>query len=236
MATDKIQAIGRIPALAGLPRALMLQLSEVSGLQRIDQGSMLFREGERCHFVYGFVSGAVALVTEGSSAEIIADFMHAGELVLVPPAILDLPYMVSGRATTDILALLVPAPAFRDAVNTNVELAAAVARTLATHWRLLLNQMKKLKTGDADTRLAQYLLDNISMGKTRFTLPGSKRQLAAHLGMTPETLSRALKRLSEFGVATNGSEVTVSSIPLLATLTGRSDRGSVSSLSNGDDR
>ena len=214
----------------------MLQLSEVSGLQRIDQGSMLFREGERCHFVYGFVSGAVALVTEGSSAEIIADFMHAGELVLVPPAILDLPYMVSGRATTDILALLVPAPAFRDAVNTNVELAAAVARTLATHWRLLLNQMKKLKTGDADTRLAQYLLDNISTGKTRFTLPGSKRQLAAHLGMTPETLSRALKRLSEFGVATNGSEVTVSSIPLLATLTGRSDRGSVSSLSNGDGR
>lgn len=215
MTTDKSEAIAQLPIFAGLPKPLLMQLAQISGLQRIGQGSVLFSEGERCHYVYGLVSGTVALVTTDSGVESIIHFFDSGELVLLPPAILDQFYMASGIATSDVHALLIPAAAFRDLVTENGEMAASVAQAIALHWRRLLNQMKKLKIGDADMRLAQYLLEHVSPGAMSFHLPGSKRQLAAHLGMTPATLSRAFKRLGDLGVTSSGSYISVASLSCL---------------------
>lgn len=216
MTTDKSEAIARLPIFAGLPKPLQAQLVEISGLQRISQGSVLFGENERCHYVYGLVSGTLALVTSDGGADSIIDFVDCGELVLMPTALLDQPYMASGIATSDVLALLIPAASFRELVAENAELATRVARALALQWRQLLNQMKKLKIGDADMRLAQYLLEHVGPTAPSFHLPGSKRQLAAHLGMTPATLSRSFKRLGDLGVTTSGSSIRVASLRNLA--------------------
>ena len=216
MTTDKNEALDRLPILAGLPDPVRMELVAMSGLQKMGRGSVLFGEGEPCQYVYGLLSGTVALAMNESSAESIVDFIGAGELILTSPAILDLPYMTSGKATTDVLVLLIPATAFREVVKANGELAASIAQTLALQWRRLLNQMKNLRSGDADTRLAQYLLSHVGVTAKIFCLPGSKRQLAAHLGMDPATLSRSFKRLGEFGVTTRGPNITVTSLSRLS--------------------
>lgn len=214
MARDKFEAVGTIGAFAGLPTKLKRQIALLAGIQRVGKGATLFREGEAAHFVYAILEGHVALVSGDSGTDTIADFVGPGEIVLIPPALLDLPYMVSAKATTDVLALLLPAAAFRKLVNTEVAVAAAVTLVLARHWRLLVGQLKQVKTRDAGARLAQFFIDqtDAAAGTAHIKLATSKGQIAAHLGITPETLSRALKRLRRIGVRTQGSRVEIASI------------------------
>lgn len=217
IAMDKTTALSRIPSLSELPRTLIDKLVEVSGIQRIGKGSTLFREGEHAHFVYALIEGSVALVSGLGREETIADFIDAGDIILVPPALLGLPYMVTAKAVTDLLVVLMPAEEFRRMAETELALAVALNRLLAGHWRLLLRHLTQTKSRDADTRLVQFLIDGagVTRGAARFTLPGSKQDLAAHLGMTPATLSRSLKRLSPLGVKTAGSDVQIENIARL---------------------
>ena len=220
MAIDKKTALSRIAPFSALPRPLISKLADLSGIQHIGKGSTLFRQGERAHFVYALVEGNVSLISGPEREETIADFMAAGDIILVPPALLRLPYMVTARAVTDLLVLMIPAEDFRQLAEAELSLSVALNRMLASHWRLLLRHLTQTKSRDADTRLIQYLIDSAgaSTGPAKFTLPGSKRDLAAHLGVTPETLSRSLKRLGRLGVKTTGSEIEIEDLARLAAL------------------
>ncbi len=217
MAMDLAHALAGISALAGLPQALITRLAGLSGIQRIGKGSTLFREGERAHFVYALVEGQVSLISETAHDETIADFIGPGEIILVPPALLELPYMVTARAMTELLVVMIPARDFRQMAETELALAVALNRLQASHWRLLLRQLTQSKSRDADARLIQYLVDNAgaSEGPANFRLPGTKQDLAAHLGIAPATLSRAFKRLGGLGVTTAGSEIQIADIARL---------------------
>lgn len=220
MAIDKKTALSRIAPFSALPRPLISKLADLSGIQHIGKGSTLFRQGERAHFVYALVEGNVSLISGPEREETIADFMAAGDIILVPPALLRLPYMVTARAVTDLLVLMIPAEDFRQLAEAELSLSVALNRMLASHWRLLLRHLTQTKSRDADTRLIQYLIDSAgaSTGPAKFTLPGSKRDLAAHLGVTPETLSRSLKRLGRLGVKTTGSEIEIEDLSGLTAL------------------
>ena len=217
MAMDLAHALAGTTALAGLPKSLIAKLAALSGIQRIGKGSILFREGERAHFVYALVEGHVSLISETTHDETIADFIRPGEIVLVPPALLELPYMVTAKAMTDLLVVMIPAKDFRQMAETELDLAIALNRLQASHWRLLLRQLTQTKSRDADARLIQYLLDSAgaTQGPANFRLPGTKQDLAAHLGITPATLSRSFRRVGELGVTTSGSQIQIADISRL---------------------
>lgn len=70
-----------------------------------------------------------------------------------------------------------------------------------------------------DARLARYLLDLADPGGSDpvVRLPLSKRDVAAYLGTTPESLSRALARLQREGViAVDGRRIALSDVDRLA--------------------
>lgn len=214
---DKTAVLSRIAPFSQLPRPLLNKLASVSGLQRIGKGSTLFREGERAHFVYALVEGSVSLLNGPRHEEIIADFMEAGDIVLIAPALLRLPYMVTARAVTDLLVIMIPAEEFLRFSQTELALSVALNRVLSGHWRLLLRHLTQTKSRDADRRVIRYLMDSIGVteGSAQFVLPGSKKDLAAHLGITPETLSRSLKRISRLGVTSVGAEMRIADVSRL---------------------
>ena len=63
-----------------------------------------------------------------------------------------------------------------------------------------------------------YLLARATPGEgggASFDLPLSKSELASRLGITPESLSRALKRLAGAGVTTHGRTVVIDDVEAL---------------------
>lgn len=220
MVMDKTTALSGIASLSSLPQPLIGRIAKVSGMQHIGKGSTLFREGECAHFVYALIEGTVSLVSGSERQEIIAEFKDAGEVILVPPALLKLPYMATAKAVTDLLVVMIPADEFRYLAETELPLSVAINRMLAGHWRLLLRQVTQTKSRDADSRLVQYFLDyaGTTAGAATVPIPGTKQDLAAHLGIAPATQSRSLKRLRRWGVKTSRSEITIESMSQITSL------------------
>jgi CRP/FNR family transcriptional activator FtrB len=217
---NRTTALLRIGSFSGLPRPLLDKLTKLSGLQRIGKGAALFHEGERARFVHALIEGSISLLSGPRHEEIVIEFMEAGNVFLVPPALLALPYMATARAVTDVLVLTIPAEEFVRVSETELAFSAALNRMMAGHWHLLLRHLLQTKPRDADARVMQYLLDSagVADGPARFILPGPKKALAAHLGITPETLSRSLKRLGGLGVTSTGPEMHIVDVSRIRTL------------------
>ncbi len=216
----------KIVLFAPLPDASLRTIAEVAGLQRFSNHAYLFREGEEPDFVYSFIEGGVVLVGSGGDAqEAVIEFFGPGESVLLPAALLGLPYLVSARATSDGQALLIPAYKLRQLIDQDVALAAQCARVLSGHWRVLISQLKEMKTQGATERLARFLILKAEheTGAATLVLPGMKKEVATRLGIKPETLSRSLKKLKAYGVETDGDSVRIASIERLSRMMQHTD-------------
>jgi CRP/FNR family transcriptional activator FtrB len=223
MAAEKTIALRRVKAFSALPRALLGKIGEASGIQRLGKGSTLFCEGEKAHYVYVLMEGRVSLTSGLDCERATAGFAVAGEIILVPPVLLDIPYMVTATAVTDLVVMLIPARDLVRLVRAELALSVAVGRVVAEHWHSLILHLLQLRIRDADGRLLQYLLDGAgtNIGTAQFTLPTSKKDLAAYLCITPETLSRSFRRLSRLGVKTLGPQIRIEDVSILRQAFGR---------------
>lgn len=210
----------KVALYSGLPAASLARIAEVAGLQRFSNHGFLFREGEEPDFIYSFIEGGIVLVGGADGHEAVIEFFGPGESVLLPAAILGLPYLVSARATSDGQALLVPASKLRQFIEDDVAVAAQCARVLSRHWRGLISQIKEIKTHGAAERLAHFLISQADKvtGSATLILPGMKKEVATRLGIKPETLSRTLKKLREYGVESEGDSIRIASLERLSAL------------------
>lgn len=228
MPHPRLAFLKKIDVFSALPEASLQRLAEIAGLQRFSNHGYLFREGEEPDFIYCFIEGGVVLISGSGSRESVIEFFGPGETVLLPAALLGLPYLVSARATADGQALLIPAGRLRRLIDEDVALAAECARMLSRHWRVLISQIKEIKSQGATERLAHFLISQSEKknGPATLALPGMKKEVATRLGIKPETLSRTLRKLRDYGVDTDGDIVHIASIEkLLKLVRSSADKG-----------
>ncbi len=98
-------------------------------------------------------------------------------------------------------------------------LAACLLAVLADEVRRLSLQAHELMHKDANCRLAAWLQRRLDGSQTLLHLGERKRDIAAQLGMSPETLSRQMRQLSRSGlIEVRGYQVRVLDAPGLQRL------------------
>jgi CRP/FNR family transcriptional activator FtrB len=197
---------------------VMDRLTRAAFVQGLPKGAVLFNQGDMPEFVHIVLSGRVALTSENPGlGPTVIEFFPAGEIFVAPAAMLDAPYLIGARVIEDSRILMIPAEIFRRALATEHAFALAMARALARHWRLLVRQIKELKLKSASQRLGSYLiaLAPHRAGAATVRLLEERQLLAARLGMTPESLSRAFAQLAALGVQSRGKQIHIADLSRL---------------------
>lgn len=194
--------IERSPFFQAAGPAAMAELLAASFTQLLPRNAVLFEQGEEPQVLHMLLAGRLGLQATGEAeGATMVEIFGPGEIVLAPAVVLSLPYLASAVALTEVRVLMIPATLFREALARSLPLARATTELLARHWRLMVDQVVDLKLRGAEQRVARFIARRVSEedGAAKVVLDEPRSAIAARLGMTPETLSRALATLEAKG-------------------------------------
>jgi CRP/FNR family transcriptional regulator, cyclic AMP receptor protein len=208
----------------GLGEANITALAEVSFLRRLARGQVLFLTGEPSEHLYVVRSGLLHVVTSSPHGDqfvlsTVAPGQTLGELSILDgqPRSAD----VVAAESTELMA--VPAAAVQALLDREPAALRAFATELARSLRRLTGAMGDILFLDLPRRLAKLLLADATAepdGTYHVELAGSQSVLAAQLGVTRQSLNKALTGLTKRGwITVTGRDVILHDIAALARFT-----------------
>jgi len=171
----------------------------------------LITEGEPSDFLHVVLSGSVDLLSAWNGRETSMATVRPIATFILAATVKDARYLMSARTLEKSRIALIPSQDVRAIFDVDSSFARAIVTELAQCYRSVIKSQKDLKLRTSLERLANYLLrqQRRAGGGAAFDLDFEKRRLASVLGMTPENLSRAFKGLQPYGVAVNGTRITI---------------------------
>ncbi|MBX3606560.1 MAG: Crp/Fnr family transcriptional regulator [Piscinibacter sp.] len=215
-------------ALLGDPApAVIDDLEGIAAARPLPAGSLLLSRHEPARELLALAAGDAALgVAHG-------DLPFQPERTLQGPQWLDAASAWLGGmpaqdavALSDVQLLVLPRAALQPLLARHPELARQLLLVLARQVHQLTTVAHDLMHKDAEARFADWLMQHsVALAdapkRALVTLHERKRDIAAQLGITPETLSRLLRQLSRKGlIEVKGYAVTVLDLPALRAIAG----------------
>ena len=200
-----------IPLFASLEEASRRRLLDAARIERVPASSALFEAGEQARDIYVLLRGMIDIACKYRGKHCTAMLMTSGDVLMLGSPLYNEPYLVSAETLTPCRIMRIDAELVRNEAKSSPELSLAIGRVLAGHWRIALRIILDLKCRSPSQRLAAFLLrlhDACAPG-TVAQIPIAKRQLAARVGMQPETLSRTLQILGQNGLRVRGRQIIV---------------------------
>jgi CRP-like cAMP-binding protein len=182
-----------------LPEDALAALVERGRVRTLGENEVIARRGERARSLFLILGGSILCVREGSeSRERAVLHLEAGDSLGEPLLLSGLEYPFDAVAVVAGTRVLeVEGAAFSRLFHADARFSRAVAEALTNKVIALGKRVVSLSLASANTRLARYLLSlprRQSGGLPAIELPLAKRDLATLMAITPEHLSRILRR------------------------------------------
>jgi len=208
----ELECVSQVPIFQELATPQRQSIAEVTRPIHAQKGETIYRPEEVSRTLYIVNTGQVRLYHLGDDGkERVLRVLNPGDFIGEIALFTDEIHQDYAEATKTTELCTISREALTALLDRLPPLALSLLSALAVRLRTAERQATLLAIPDALPRLAGYLLELSGEKPGAVTLPMSKQDLAAYLGMTPESLSRKLKQLVTQGaVATSGRrEITI---------------------------
>ncbi len=204
---DPSSLLRQIPLFAGFDEAALHRLAARSVTRTYPPGHVLFTTGETCRGLYILESGHVRIFrTSPTGREQVLHSEGPGRAIAELPLLDGGPYPASAITEVESRLLFIPRDEFESLYRDNPDVAVAIVHELGRRLRHLVHVTETLAFRDVAARLALYLADvaersgQQTENGTEILLDRTHEELSFELGTARESVSRALKQLTQKGV------------------------------------
>jgi len=202
-----------IDLIANITPSNRAELLAQSHTHHFSKGQGIFFHGQPVQNFFVLLSGRVKLFrTSENGSVMVVHVASPGELLLTSAIFSDCISPISAEAMDDVELLAIPARLFRQIAARDGQLSYNLLSHLAGNANQYLTQLNQLNLKSVPQRVGNFILREFlstqKQSKT-FDLPYDKTTIASHLGMQPESLSRALQQLRSNGIDIDRDTITL---------------------------
>lgn len=188
------------------------------------ENTLLFSAGDLADRLFIIIDGTVHLFALNAKGDdTIIEVLGSGTSFAEAAIFASGTYPVYAEAIAGARILSISTATVLDALRNHPTIGLQMLGSLCL-WQLrLMAELRQLKAQPPIQRLAMYLLKltDATEGTTRVHLPYQKNVIAARIGITPESLSRALARLTRLGIESTGETIVIHDVAALYAFCGR---------------
>lgn len=188
-----------VPIFSTLTFDEMMEVASITISRRYKKGEMVYLQGEREKKLYVIHKGSVKISRISSSGkEQVIRILGPGEFMGELSLFNDEPNTNNAEAIDDATVCIIDGDKLKNLMAKYPTIAFKVLEELSSRLKRAENLIENLGVKDVESRIAEILLE-LSDDKGHITLPIKKGDLASHLGMSQETLSRKLSYFQDKG-------------------------------------
>ena len=201
-----VEILGSSIAYGDMEQSALDRLASIARTTKMRRGLSLFRAGDDCPGIFIMHTGVVRLSCTAPNGKMhVLRFAEARHSFAEAAVIGRFRCPVDADVIEAGVATSIPADALLHLLATDHDVCLALLTAMSLRNKAVVERATDIALRDAAGRLANFLLERSDSNadedpSAAVRLMVSKRELAHHLNLTSETLSRVLRRLCNAGV------------------------------------
>ena len=192
---------------SGLDDEAFDKLVADTSVESIDKGEILFHRGDEAHDFFYVESGQIELsvISADGQKKVIEVLPHGRTFAEAIVFMQEGRYPVTAEALSNSVVYRISNDRYRALLKGNTNACMRLLSDVCRHLHERVREIERLTEQNARSRLSSYLIDHVTEvnddeASVRLDLP--KHVIASRLSITPETLSRLLRAMTQDGILT----------------------------------